>query len=289
MLDLIHWFLEPLQYSFMQQALVMSLMIGVACSFFSCFLVLKGWSLMGDAISHAVLPGLVLAYVIGIPLVLGAFISGLFCATSIGFLKENSRIKEDTVMGIVFSGMFALGLVLITKIETDIHLLHVLFGNVLGIEKSDLIQSCIISAVILIIMFLKRKDLLISCFDKNQAYIMNINVARMNLLLLCLLSLIIVSSIKAVGIILVIAMLIAPGSIAFLISKSFDSMLIIAVAASCISCCLGVLLSYHFDVATGPLIVVIEAGIFLVTLIVIDIPAKKIHSQYMKKYLPLKN
>ncbi|MEO0442711.1 MAG: metal ABC transporter permease, partial [Pseudomonadota bacterium] len=135
MLDLI---IGPLAYDFMVRALLMSVLIATVCSIFSCFLILKGWSLMGDAVSHAVLPGLAVAIIVGIPLILGAFIAGLLCAMSVGFLKQNSRVKEDAVMGIVFSGMFALGLVMLTKIETDVHLLHVLFGNVLGLSTSDL-------------------------------------------------------------------------------------------------------------------------------------------------------
>jgi len=138
--SLITFITEPLTHEFMQRALLISILIGTVCSIFSCFLILKGWSLMGDAVSHAILPGLAIAVVLNIPLIIGAFAAGLFCAISTGYIKNSSRVKEDAVMGIVFSGMFALGLVMLTKIKTEIHLMHVLFGNVLGITRIDLIS-----------------------------------------------------------------------------------------------------------------------------------------------------
>ena len=136
----------------MQRALIVSVLVGAVCAVLSCYLVLKGWSLMGDAISHAVLPGIVLAYVLGLPLAIGAFVAGLSCALLTGYLKENSRVKEDTVMGIVFSGMFGFGLVIFTKVETDQHLLHILFGNVLGVTVQDLIETAIIAGGTLLIV-----------------------------------------------------------------------------------------------------------------------------------------
>jgi manganese/iron transport system permease protein len=136
---------EPLSYGFMQRALVAAIFIGAVCSVLSCYLVLKGWALMGDAVSHAVLPGIVIAFVLGLPLAVGAFVAGLLCAVLTGYLKDNSRVKEDTVMGIVFSGMFGFGLVLFTKVETDQHLNHILFGNMLGITASDLVQTGIVA------------------------------------------------------------------------------------------------------------------------------------------------
>lgn len=257
---------EPLSYEFMQRALIMSVLIACVCSIFSCFLILKGWSLMGDAVSHAILPGLAIAYVIGIPLAIGAFLAGVFCALSTGYLKQNSRVKEDAVMGIVFSGMFAFGLVLLSKIESDIHLLHVLFGNVLGISKADLIEAGSIAALCSAIMLIKRKDLMLYCFDPAHAAVIGLPVRILHFGLLILLSLTIVSSLKAAGIILVIAMLIAPGAIGFLLTRSFDKMLIIALSASILSCLVGTILSFHMDAATAPLIVVIQAVLFMLAL-----------------------
>ena len=266
--NLISFITEPLAYDFMQRALIMSILIACVCSIFSCFLVLKGWSLMGDAVSHAVLPGLAIAFVIGIPLALGAFIAGLFCALATGYLKENSRVKEDAVMGIVFSGMFAFGLVLLTKIESDVHLLHILFGNVLGISTYDLIEAGSIASFCSVIMVVKRKDLMLFCFDPPHAGVIGLPVRILHFGLLILLSLTIVSSLKAAGIILVIAMLIAPGAIGFLLTRSFDKMLGIALTASIFSCVIGTILSFHIDAATAPLIVVIQAALFILALII---------------------
>ena len=265
--SVIAFVVEPLSHGFMQRALLMSILIAVVCSIFSCFLVLKGWSLMGDAVSHAVLPGVAISFVLGIPLLIGAFVAGLFCAVFTGFIKANSRVKEDAVMGIVFSGMFAFGLVLLTKIETDVHLLHVLFGNVLGISLRDLIETACIAGLCSLLMLLKRKDFLLVCFDPGHATVVGLPLRWLNLSLLAMLALTIVASLKAAGIILVIAMLIAPGAIGFLHTRAFDKMLMVAIAASVFSCVLGTLLSYHIDAATAPLIVVIQAGLFVLSLL----------------------
>jgi manganese/iron transport system permease protein len=223
---------------------------------------------MGDAVSHAVLPGLALAVIIGIPLGIGAFFAGLFCALATGYLKDHSRVKEDAVMGIVFSGMFALGLVLITSIETDVHLMHVLFGNVLGISKYDLWTAGSIAALCAIIMLIKRKDFMLYCFDPAYASVIGLNVKILHLGLLILLALTIVASLKAAGIILVTAMLIAPGAIGYMLCQSFDRMLLVSMSASVFSCVTGTLLSFHIDAATAPLIVVIQAGLFILAAII---------------------
>ncbi|MDK7224431.1 metal ABC transporter permease, partial [Proteus mirabilis] len=175
--ELMEFFIEPFQYPFMQRAIIAAVIIGIACAILSCYMVLKGWSLMGDAISHAVLPGVVLAYVTAIPLTIGAFLSGLFCSFATGYLKEHSRIKEDTVMGIVFSGMFAVGLVIFASVDTDQHLMHILFGNILGITPDVLIQISAICLITITIMLVKQKDFMLYCFDPNQARIVGLPVA----------------------------------------------------------------------------------------------------------------
>lgn len=261
---LVSFITEPLAHEFMQRALILSVSIGVVCSIFSCFLVLKGWSLMGDAISHAVLPGLAIGYVIGAPMMLGAFVAGLFCALATGFIKNHSRVKEDAVMGIVFSGMFALGLVMIGRIESDIHLLHVLFGNVLGTSTADVLQTCLIAAAGSALMLIKRRDLMLHCFDPVYASAIGLPSGLLHFGLLALLALTIVASLQAAGIILVIAMLIAPGAIGFVLARRFDQMLMIAVAASVFSCASGTFISFHIDAATAPLIVVIQAALFII-------------------------
>ena len=262
-MNAIAWISVPLSYPFMQRALIVSVLVGAACAVLSCYLVLKGWSLMGDAISHAVLPGIVIAYVVGLPLAVGAFAAGLSCALLTGYLKENSRVKEDTVMGIVFSGMFGLGLVIFTKVETDQHLLHILFGNVLGVTTRDVLETAIIVAVTLTIVVLKRRDLLLYCFDPNHARSIGLPVRVLHYGLLTLLSLTIVASLKAVGIILVIAMLVAPGATAYLLTDSFERMLVIATIIATTSCALGTIVSFHIDGATGACIVLIQTLVFI--------------------------
>lgn len=253
----------PLAFEFMQRALLAAVLIGAVCAVLSCYLVLRGWSLMGDAISHAVLPGIVLAFVTGLPLALGAFAAGLSSAVLTGYLKENSRIKEDTVMGIVFSGMFGLGLVLMTKIETDQHLIHILFGNMLGVTWRDVAEIALIAGSVLAIVLARRRDLLLYCFDPQHARAIGLPVRVMHYGLLALLALTIVAAIKAVGVILVVAMLITPGATAYLLTNRFDRMLAISAAVAVGSSIAGTLASFHIDGATGPCIVLTQAAIFL--------------------------
>jgi manganese/iron transport system permease protein len=263
MMRVLEWITVPLSYPFMQRALVVSVIVGAVCAVLSCYLVLKGWSLMGDAISHAVLPGIVLAFVLGLPLAIGAFAAGLSCALLTGYLKENSRVKEDTVMGIVFSGMFGFGLVIFSKIETDLHLLHILFGNVLGVTAQDVAETALIAGGTLIAVLLKRRDLLLYCFDPNHARAVGLPVRALHYGLLILLSLTIVGSLKAVGIILVIAMLVAPGAIAYLLTDRFERMLLIATSVAVASSALGTIVSFHVDGATGACIVLIQFAVFV--------------------------
>ncbi len=250
----------------MQRGLLAAMLVGVVCAVLSCFLILKGWSLMGDAVSHAVLPGIVLAQIMGLPLAAGAFVAGLSCSLAIGYLKENSRVKEDTVMGIVFSGLFALGLVMFVKVESDQHLLHILFGNMLGVSWSDLAETAVIAVPTIAIMLALRRDFLLVAFDAAHARAIGLPVRWLNVGLLMLLALTIVAALKAVGIILVVAMLIAPGAIGFLTTRRFDVMLVVAVAVATVSSVIGTILSYHLDGATGPCIVVVQAGFFLAAL-----------------------
>ncbi len=257
----------PLSYPFMQRALVVALLVGAVCAVLSCFLILKGWSLMGDAVSHAVLPGIVLAYVMGLPLAIGAFVAGLSCAGLTGYLKANSRVKEDTVMGIVFSGMFALGLVMFTKVDTDQHLNHILFGDMLGVTVRDLVETAVVAGGTLAIVLAKRRDLLLYCFDPQHARAIGLPVERLHYGLLVLLALTIVAALQAVGIILVVSMLIAPGATAYLLSDRFGRMLAIASACAIFASVMGTLASFHINGATGPCIVLILAALFVLAML----------------------
>lgn len=255
--------LQPFQFAFMQNAFIMVLMIAVPTSLLSCYLVLKGWSLMGDAISHAVLPGVVGAYVLGIPLIIGAFCAGMFCALATGFLSENSRVKQDTVMGIVFSGMFGFGIVMYTKISTDMHLDHILFGNMLGVGSADLWTAGLISLFVAIVVLAKQRDLMLHAFDPVQAQAVGLRVGWLHYGLLALISLTIVATLSAVGIILSIGLLIAPGAIAFLLTQQFSKMLPIAVGVTMLSGVLGVYASFFLDSAPAPTIILILTIIFI--------------------------
>jgi manganese transport system permease protein/manganese/iron transport system permease protein len=246
----------------MIEALGMSLLIGAVCASLSCFLILKGWSLMGDAISHAVLPGIVIAYVLSIPLSIGAFVAGLICTSSAGWIKNNSRIKEDTVLGVVFTGLFAVGLVMFSKIKTDMHLNHILFGSLLGIEYEQMIQATIISILVIAVTLLLRKNILLYCFDSTQAHVSGLNLKFIHYLFLSLIAATVVASLQAVGVILTVAMLITPGCIGYMISKSFDKMLLVAILSSSLSSFIGTYLSYYINGATGPCIVVIQSLLF---------------------------
>jgi manganese/iron transport system permease protein len=257
--------LLPFSFPFMQQAFVIAVLVAVPTALLSCYMVLKGWSLMGDAISHAVLPGVVLAYVAGVPLAIGAFLAGMFCALATGFLKENSRIKEDTVMGVVFSGMFGLGIVLYRKIETDIHLDHILFGDMLGVFWPDIVESGIIAAAVVTVVLVKGRDLLLHAFDPQHGQAIGLPVRLLHYGLLAMLSLTIVGALKAVGIILAIAMLVAPGAIAFLWSRRFERMMTLAVAIAVSMSVLGVYLSFFIDSAPAPTIVLLLTAAFIVS------------------------
>lgn len=257
----------PFQYDFMLAALGVGALVGAVCAVFSCFLVLKGWSLMGDAISHAVLPGIVLAYAAGVPLALGAFASGLLCAVGTGYIKSHSRVKEDTVMGVVFTGMFALGLVLFTKIESDQHLNHILFGSLLGLPRSQIIQTVVIGAFTLTATLVLRHDLLLFCFDPGHARSVGLNPKVLNYVMLILLALTIVAALQAVGVILVVAMLVTPGCVGFLLTDRFPRMLAIAVGTAVGATLAGTYASFFLNASTGACIVLAQAAVFVLAVV----------------------
>ncbi len=255
--------LQPFQFEFMVNALVISGLIAVPTALLSCYMVLKGWSLMGDAISHAVFPGVVIAYIVGFPYALGAFAAGMFCAIATGYLKENSRIKQDTVMGVVFSGMFGVGLVLYVKIQSEVHLDHILFGDMLGISWRDIAETAAITALVAAVIAVKWRDFLLHAFDPVQAQTSGLNTGLLHYGLLAMISLTVVGALTSVGIILSIALLIAPGAIAFLVTRSFGTMLLVGVGVSVSAALLGVYLSFFLDSAPAPTIVLLLAIVFI--------------------------
>ena len=257
------WLLEPLSHAFMVKALLVSALVGGVCGLLSCYMTLKGWALMGDAVSHAVMPGVVVAYALGLPFSLGAFVFGVGSVAAIGFVKQKSRIKEDTVIGLVFTGFFALGLVLVSKVRSNIDLTHILFGNVLGISGSDIQQTLLISALVITLLLVFRRDLLLFCFDPTHARSIGINTGLLHYMLLSVLSLTAVAGLQTVGVILVVAMLVTPGATAYLLTDRFDRMTLLAIASSVLSSLLGVYVSYWTDSSTAGCIVLAQTALFL--------------------------
>lgn len=255
--------LLPFQFAFMQNAFWIAAMVAVPTALLSCFLVLKGWALMGDAVSHAVLPGIVLAYILGFPLIVGAFGAGLLTAIATGFLAENSRVKQDTVMGVVFSGMFGLGIVLYTSITSDAHLDHILFGNMLGVGPEDLWTAGTIGLLVTLLLVASWKDLMLHAFDPAQARVSGLRVGLLHYGLLTILSLTIVATMSATGLILAVGLLIAPGAIAFLLTRSFGRMMVVAVVVCLTAMLGGVYASFFLDSAPAPTVVLILSGLFI--------------------------
>ena len=263
MIDVLNWFTDPLQFDFMRRALLVATICGLTCAVLSCWLTLLGWSLMGDAVSHAVLPGVVLSYVIGAPFAIGAFIFGSGAVAMIGGLNRTSKIKEDAAIGIVFTGLFALGLVLVSVIPSQIDLFHILFGNVLGVSNTDIWQALVIGAVVLGALLYKRRDLVLFAFDATHAHAIGLSPRRLEALLLGALALTVIVALQAVGIVLVVAMLITPGATAYLLTDRFDRMLAIAAGSSVLACLLGTYLSFHLDASTGGTIVCVLTAEFI--------------------------
>ena len=264
-MDALPWLTEPLQHAFMQRALLVSMLVASVCGLLSCYMTLKGWALMGDAVSHAVMPGVVIAYALNLPFALGAFVFGVGSVAVIGYIKQMTRIKEDTVIGLVFTGFFAFGLILVSKVRSSIDLTHILFGNVLGISPADIQQNLWICALVLAVLLLLRRDLILFCFDPTHARSMGIHTGVLHYLLLAVLSLAAVAGLQTVGIILVVAMLVTPGATAHLLTDRFDRMTWIAVGSAMLSSVIGIYWSYWMDASTGGCIVVVQTLLFLIS------------------------
>ena len=259
--------LIPLHYDYMQRAIWVSALIGGVCGFLSSFITLKGWSLMGDALSHAVVPGVAIAYMLGLPFALGAFISGLLAAGAMAFIKNQTRIREDATIGIVFTTFFAAGLLLISLFPARVDLRTIIFGNILGIADPDILQVVIISVITVTVVGLKWKDLMLFCFDPNQARTLGMPVKLLHLTLLILLSATAVAALQAVGACLVVAMLVTPGATAYLLTDRFGIMLLLSSLMGIITSLLGAYASYYFDGATGGCIVTLQTLLFLLAFI----------------------
>ncbi|MDT8861758.1 metal ABC transporter permease [Alkalihalobacillus sp. MEB130] len=254
---------QVMRYSYLQQALIAAILVGIICGVIGCFIILRGMALMGDAISHAVLPGVVIAYMIGASFFVGATITGVLTALAIGYVSQNSRIKDDSAIGIMFTAAFALGIVLITGLRgTGVDLWHILFGNVLAVSRSDLMVTVGIGAFVLLMIVIFYRPLLLSTFDPVMAKATGVPVQLVHYLLMLLLSLVTVASLKTVGIVLVVAMLITPGATAYLLTDRLPVMLSLSAFFGVISAIVGMYYSVIYDVASGASIVLVASVLF---------------------------
>ena len=258
---------EPFSYGFMQRALLTAIAVGLVCGVLSCFVVLKRWALLGDAISHAVLPGVALAYLAGWPFFIGAFLAGALTSLGIGFIERTTRLKSDTAIGIMFTAAFALGVVIISQVATSTHLMHVLFGNVLGVDRTALQLTLAVGVVALLAVGLGYKELFAYTFDETHARALGINTAAVHYGLILLLTLTIVASLETVGIILVVAMLITPGATAYMLTDRLPRMLALSALCGVIATVVGLYLAYHYDAASGGAMVLVAAALFLLALL----------------------
>ena len=263
MTEFIALLVEPFAYEYMIKAIVLSSLVGGVCAFLSAYLMLKGWSLIGDALSHAVVPGVAIAYALGLPYALGAFLSGILAALAILWVKSLTKLKEDAVIGFIFTTFFALGLFIISINPTSVNVQEIIFGNILGISDGDMIQVGIVMAISLLFLLVFWKDLLLVFFDDIHAKSVGLSPKIYQILFFSLLSACVVSALQTVGAILVIAMVITPGATAYQLTDKFRSLILIAGSLGVITSGLGVYLSYYLDGATGGVIVSLQTVLFM--------------------------
>jgi len=263
MTELLQSLLSPFHYDYMLRAIWVSALIGGVCGFLSSFVTLKGWSLMGDALSHAVVPGVSIACILGLPFALGAFVAGLLAAATMAFIRAKSRIREDATIGIVFTTWFALGLLLISLFPARVDLKTIILGNILGISDPDITQVIMISTVTLLVLGLKWKDLMLFCFDPNQARTLGLRAGLLHVILLSLLAATAIAALQAVGACLVVAMLVTPGATAYLLTDRFGSMLWLSSGMGVATALAGAYASYYLNGATGGCIVTLQTLVFL--------------------------
>lgn len=255
--------LEPFGYGYMQNAMWVSALVGGVCAFLSCYLMLKGWSLIGDALSHAIVPGVAGAYMLGLPFALGAFLSGGLAAAAMLFLNQRSKLKEDAIIGLIFSVFFGLGLFLVSLSPSSVNIQTIVLGNVLAITPEDTLQLVIIGVVSLVVLLAKWKDLMVTFFDESHARSIGLNTTALKVMFFALLAASTVAALQTVGAFLVICMVVTPGATAYLLTDRFPRLLILAVAIGTLTSFFGAYASYFLDGATGGIIVVLQTLIFL--------------------------
>ncbi len=255
--------LAPFDYSYMINAIFVSSLVGCVCAFLSAYLMLKGWSLIGDALSHSIVPGVAGAYMLGLPFSLGAFFAGGLAASTMLFLSQRSKLKEDTIIGLIFSAFFGLGLFMISLSPASVNIQTIVLGNILAITPTDTFQLVAIAGVSLLILTAKWKDLLVVFFDENHARTIGLSPFALKVLFFTLLSASTVAALQTVGAFLVIAMVVIPGASAYLLSDKFGIVVLISITIGTLTSALGAYLSFFFDAATGGVIVLLQAFLFL--------------------------
>ncbi len=256
--------LEPFTYSFMLNAMVVSALVGAVCAFLSCYLMLKGWSLIGDALSHSIVPGVAGAYMLGLPFALGAFFSGGLAAAAMLFLNQRTGLKEDAIIGLIFTSFFGLGLFMVSVSPVEVNVQTIILGNILAITPSDTLQLAVIGVVCLVVLLAKWKDLMVSFFDENHARSIGLRPERLRFVFFVLLSAACVAALQTVGAFLVIAMVITPGATAYLLTDRFPRLLVISVSIGAVSSFVGAYISYFLDGATGGVIICLQTSIFAI-------------------------
>ena len=260
---MIELLLQPLTYDYMLRAIWVSALVGGVCAFLSCFLILKGWSLMGDALAHSVVPGVALAYMWGFPFAIGAFFAGGLAALGMALVRARSPLREDAVIGVVFTSFFALGLLIVSLYPTSVNVQRIILGNILAIPPDDILQVVIICAITLIVLLATWRDLLATFFDERHARSIGLNTTALKVMFFALLSAATVAALQTVGAVLVIAMVVTPGATAYLLTDRFGVMIAIAMALGATTGAVGAYASFFLDGATGGLIVVLQTLVFL--------------------------
>ncbi len=260
--------LEPFAYGYMTSAILVSTIVGGLCAFLSAYLMLKGWSLIGDALAHSVVPGVAGAYLLGLPFAIGAFISGGLAASLMLFLSERSGLKTDVVIGIIFTAFFGVGLFVVSLYPMSISIETIIMGNILAISYSDMLQLLIVGFISLVILFLKWRDLMVVFFDESHARTVGLSPSRLKIVFFTLLSASIVAALQTVGAFLVIAMVVTPGATAYLICDRFPKLILLSVLIGSVTCFTGAYLSFFIDGATGGIIVVLQTIVFLVVFLI---------------------
>lgn len=257
------WIIEPFGYQYMLNAMWIAALVGAICAFLSCFLMLKGWSLIGDALSHSIVPGVAGAYMLGLPFSLGAFLSGGLAAGSMLFLNQRTRLKEDAIIGLIFSSFFGIGLFLVSLNPTSVNIQTIVLGNILAVAPADIWQLGTIGVITLTLLLLKWKDLMVTFFDESHARSLGLNTTALKILFFTLLAASTVAALQTVGAFMVICLVVTPGATAYLLTDRFPRLLMIAVAIGSITSFLGAWSSYFLDGATGGVIVVAQTLVFL--------------------------